>query len=83
VSGRTDGTVYSPIMGTFIERQRLELTVTPAAGWKFTGWSGELSGTNTRPFLFPTKDSRVTANFEFITGSGGSTTSADDFTSGH
>ena len=51
VSGRTDATVYSPIMGTFMERQRLELTVTPAAGWKFTGWSGELSGTNTRPFL--------------------------------
>ena len=82
VSGRNDGTVYSPIMGTFMERQRLELTVTPAANWKFTGWSGELSGTNTRPFLFPDQDSRVTANFAFVSGSGGATTSTDDFDSG-
>ena len=37
--------------------------MTPASGWKFTGWSGELTGTSTRPFLFPTKDSRVTATF--------------------
>jgi hypothetical protein len=48
VSGRNDGTVYSPLVGTFMERQRFELTVTPTAGWRFTGWSGELSGTNTR-----------------------------------
>ncbi|MEI7532724.1 MAG: hypothetical protein WCK57_00010 [Verrucomicrobiae bacterium] len=82
VSGRTDGTVYTNIMGTFMERQRLELTVTPAVGWRFTGWSGELSGTNLRPFLFPSKDSRVTANFAFVSASGGSTTSADDFNLG-
>ena len=80
VRGRTDATVYAPVMGTFAERQRLELTVTPAPGWVFTGWSGELSGTNTRPFLFPTKDSRVTANFAYVGGSGG--TSVDDFDSG-
>jgi len=90
VSGRTDGTVYSPIMGTFMERQRLELTATPAVGWRFTGWSGDtndlsggdIGGTNTRPFLFPRNGCQLTANFEFITGSGGSTTSTDDFTSG-
>jgi hypothetical protein len=81
VSGRTDGTVYSPIMGAFMERQRLELTVTPAVGWRFTGWIGELSGTNTRPFLFPSKDSRVTANFAFVSASAGSITSTDDFNS--
>ncbi|NDB77596.1 MAG: hypothetical protein EB141_18465 [Verrucomicrobia bacterium] len=28
VSGRTDGTTYAPITGTFMERQRLELAVT-------------------------------------------------------
>ncbi|NDA67641.1 MAG: hypothetical protein EBY09_13535, partial [Verrucomicrobia bacterium] len=80
VSGRTDGTTYAPITGTFMERQRLELAVTPAVGWKFTGWSGDLSGTNTRPFLFPTKDSRVTANFACVGSAGG--TSTDDFSSG-
>jgi hypothetical protein len=90
VSGRTDGTVYTNIMGTFMERQRFELTVTPAVGWRFTGWSGDTNDlrggdsgvTNTRPFLFPSKDSRVTANFAFVSASGGSTTSADDFGSG-
>ena len=64
VSARTDAATYSPVVGDdFAESQRLELTVTPASGWKFTGWSGELTGTSTRPFLFPTKDSRVTATF--------------------
>ena len=64
VSARTDAATYSPVFGDdFAESQRLELTVTPASGWTFTGWSGELTGTSTRPFLFPTKDSRVTATF--------------------
>ena len=64
VSARTDAVTYSPVVGDdFAVDQRLELTVTPASGWTFTGWSGELTGTSTRPFLFPTKDSRVTATF--------------------
>jgi len=69
VSGRTDATTYSPVVGDeFAESQRLELTVTPAPGWEFTGWSGALTGTNARPFLFPTKDSRVTATFAPASG---------------
>jgi len=76
VTGRTDFTVYTNIMGRFMERQRLGLTVTPAAGWKFTGWSGDtnsLSGgdvgvTNTRPFFFPTNGSQLTANFAVSAG---------------
>ena len=64
VSARTDAATYSPVVGDdFAESQRLELTVTPASGWTFTGWSGALTGTSARPFLFPTKDSRVTATF--------------------
>jgi len=64
VSARTDAATYSPVVGDdFADGQRLELTVTPASGWSFTGWSGELTGTSARPFLFPTKDSRVTATF--------------------
>jgi subtilisin-like proprotein convertase family protein len=67
VSARTDAATYSPVVGDdFAESQRLELAVTPASGWTFTGWSGELTGTSTRPFLFPTKDSRVTATFARI-----------------
>jgi subtilisin-like proprotein convertase family protein len=64
VSGRTDAATYSSVVGDdFAESQRLELTVTPAAGWKFTGWSGDLTGSNTRPIFFPTRDARVTATF--------------------
>jgi len=64
VSGRTDATIYSPVIGDdFAESQRLELTATPAPGWEFTGWSGEVTGTNPRPIFFPTRDSRVTATF--------------------
>jgi subtilisin-like proprotein convertase family protein len=67
VSARTDAATYSPVVGNdFAESQRLELAVTPASGWRFTGWSGELTGTSARPFLFPTKDSRVTATFARI-----------------
>jgi hypothetical protein len=78
VSGRTDATIYSPIIGDdFADSQRLELSVAPAPGWEFTGWSGELTGTNTRPFLFPTRDSRVTATFAQVSVS----SSVDNFNS--
>jgi hypothetical protein len=40
------------------------LTVTPDPGWEFTTWSGALTGNNSRPFLFPSRDSRVTATFK-------------------
>ena len=78
VIGRTDATIYSPVIGDdFAESQRLELSVAPAPGWEFTGWSGELTGTNTRPFLFPTRDSRVTATFAQVSVS----SSVDHFNS--
>jgi hypothetical protein len=64
VSARTDAVTYSPVVGDdFAVDQRLELTATPAPGWEFTGWSGEVTGTNPRPIFFPTRDSRVTATF--------------------
>ncbi|NDV61009.1 T9SS C-terminal target domain-containing protein [Puniceicoccales bacterium CK1056] len=63
VTGRTDATIYDPVIGTFAEGQRLELTVTPAPGWEFSGWSGDLDGTNPRPILYPTEDTQVTAHF--------------------
>ncbi len=65
VSGRTDTMIYSPVVGDdFAESQLLELTVTPDPGWEFSLWSGALTGNNTRPFLFPSRDSRVTATFK-------------------
>ncbi|MBT8045841.1 MAG: hypothetical protein KJN67_01625, partial [Pontiella sp.] len=80
VSARNDSTVYSdPINTTLSEGLFLELTPTPALGWEFSGWSGDLSGTNERPFLFPTEDTRVTAHFTFA---GGTASITDDFESG-
>ncbi len=63
VTGRSNGTTHAPVSGTFMEGQRLELAVTPEPGWVFTGWSGDLGGSNARPFLFPTRTTQVTAHF--------------------
>jgi len=63
VTGRNNTAVFSPLPASVMEAQRLELKATPAPGWQFTGWSGALTGTNPTPFLFPTKDTRLTATF--------------------
>jgi subtilisin-like proprotein convertase family protein len=60
-----------------MEGQRLELKATPAPGWRFTGWGGALTGTTPHPFLFPNKDTRLTATFAPVTVS----SSLDDFNS--
>ena len=63
VTGRNNTAVFSALPTRVMEAQRLELKVTPAPGWQFTGWSGALTGSNPTPFLFPTKDTRLTATF--------------------
>ena len=78
VTSRNNAAAYSAIPSSVMEGQRLELTATPAPGWVFTGWSGALTGTNARPFLFPTKDTRLTATFVPASVS----SSFDDFNSG-
>lgn len=78
VSGRNDATTYPTINGLFAEGMRLELSVAPAFGWSFAGWSGGLSGNDPRPIVFAAPDTRITANFTF----NGTYTSADDFESG-
>jgi subtilisin-like proprotein convertase family protein len=78
VSGRTDATTYAPVNGEdFAEGQRLELQATAGPGWVFTGWSGALTGSNPRPFLFPTEDTSLTATFALASVS----SSVDDFNS--
>jgi len=63
VTGRNNAAAFTTIPPSVMEGQRLELQATPGPGWVFTGWSGALSGTNPNPFLFPTKDTRLTATF--------------------
>ena len=77
VTGRNNTVVFSPLPTSVMEAQRLELKATPAPGWQFTGWSGALTGTTPYPFLFPTKDTRLTATFVPVTVS----SSLDDFNS--
>jgi hypothetical protein len=76
VTARNDATVYDPVTGTYATGLRLEMTVTPAQGWSFTGWSGDLGGTNSRAIFFPTNvNTQVTATF----ANTGSLLSQDDF----
>ncbi|MEI7851531.1 MAG: putative Ig domain-containing protein [Kiritimatiellales bacterium] len=79
VSARTDGTVYSPVSGTYATGQRLDMTVTPGSGYEFSGWSGDLSGSNSRAIFFPTNvNNTITATF----ANTGVLNSSDDFESG-
>ena len=89
VTGRNNAATFTAIPTNVMEGQRLELQATTAPGWVFTGWSGALTGSTPNPFLFPTKDTRLTATFEpapvsssvddfnTVTWSGGTGWSAD------
>ena len=64
VTGRNNAATYAPLPSAVMEGQRLELAVTPAPGWEFAGWSGDLTGNNPRPFLFPAQlSTTITATF--------------------
>ena len=64
VTGRNNAAAFSPLPGSVMEGQRLELAVTPAPGWEFAGWSGDLSGKDPHPFLFPALlNTNITATF--------------------
>ena len=64
VIGRNNAAAFTPLPSTVMEGQRLELAATPAPGWEFAGWSGDLTGNNPRPFLFPALlSANVTATF--------------------
>ena len=62
VSG--NGSVSPLVDGQFLELGAIyNLTASPAAGWRFTGWSGEVSGTNTALAFVMQIGLRVQANF--------------------
>jgi uncharacterized repeat protein (TIGR02543 family) len=46
----------------------ISLTATPDSGWKFTGWSGDLSGTSSPASLNMNANKTVTATFTQISG---------------
>jgi uncharacterized repeat protein (TIGR02543 family) len=44
----------------------VQMTATPAAGWEFSGWSGDLTGTTNPEFITMDSDKTVTATFNEI-----------------
>lgn len=55
-----------PNGGTYIEGAVVELKATPETGWKFVSWSGDASGTSQTTSVTMNSDLSVTANFEEI-----------------
>lgn len=48
-----------------MEGYELDLTAVPEQGWELTSWSGEVSSTSEKVKIFPTPDTRATANFSY------------------
>jgi len=64
----TNGTVsLNPAGGIYDAGTTVIATATPNAGYKFTGWSGDISGTNNPVSFLMDKNVTVTANFILIT----------------
>jgi hypothetical protein len=60
-----EGTVTSDPPGEeFAEGTEVSLTASAASGWRFTGWQGDLSGTQNPATLVMDEDKNVTAVFE-------------------
>jgi len=54
----------APVKDTYLAGEKVTLTPTPAEGWRFTGWSGDASG-SANPLEFTmTKNATITALFE-------------------
>jgi uncharacterized repeat protein (TIGR02543 family) len=53
----------SPSQATYTYGSSVQLTATPASGWAFTGWSGDLSGSANPATVTMSGDKAVTATF--------------------
>ncbi|MFY7711017.1 InlB B-repeat-containing protein [Tenacibaculum sp. MEBiC07804] len=63
----TDGSISpNPTGGTYDDGTLVTLTATPDAGFEFTGWSGDASGTTNPLDITMDADKTVTANFSPI-----------------
>jgi len=59
-----EGTVVpSPGVHTYTQGTRVDLTATPASGWRFDRWSGDVSGTMTQTYVVMDGNKTVTATF--------------------
>jgi hypothetical protein len=64
----TDGTVIkSPEKTSYEQSEQVTLTAIPSLGYRFTGWSGDISGTNLSVTVTVNSDMNIIANYEKIT----------------
>jgi uncharacterized repeat protein (TIGR02543 family) len=56
----------SPDKSSYIAGEQVQLTTTPASGWAFSGWSGDLSGTANPATVTMNANRAVTATFTQI-----------------
>ncbi len=75
----TAGGSVTPASGTYNDGTVVTLTATPDAGYVFTGWSGDLSGTANPEDITMGADKNVTANFAAVsTGVAGVTVTLEN-----
>ncbi len=69
VSTQGAGTVTkNPNTSTYLKGTSVSLTVTPASGWEFTGWSGTVSSANNPLQVTVNTDYDLTATFKPLSG---------------
>ncbi len=56
----------NPSQASYAAGSTVQLTATPAAGWSFVGWSGDLSGSTNPATITMSSAKTVTATFDFI-----------------
>jgi hypothetical protein len=62
----SEGGSVDPSEGTYEEGEEVEVTATPADGWEFVEWTGDISSTD-NPLSFSIEDStEITANFSDV-----------------
>ena len=71
VSPAGAGTVTkSPNSTSYAPNASVQLTATPATGYKFVGWSGDATGSASSTTVTMSADRSVTAKFELVSGDG-------------
>jgi uncharacterized repeat protein (TIGR02543 family) len=63
VTSPTEGGAVSPVSGTYDTGSSVILTATPATGYRFDRWSGDVSDTVTSVNIAMNTDKSITANF--------------------
>lgn len=64
----------SPALNSYPEGTQVQLTANAKQGYVFSGWSGDITGTQNPITIVMNSDKHITANFVELTGGGGETT---------